>query len=82
MEYARMTDISAAQCRAARSLLGWRQDELEAASDVTKKTIADFERGARKPRAATLASLKATLEAAGIEFIFENGTGPGVCLRK
>lgn len=73
--------ISPAQCRAARSLLSWRQDELEEASGVTKKTIADFERGARMPRAATLSSIKSALETAGIEFINENGGGAGVRLR-
>ena len=77
-----MADISAAQCRAARALLGWRQDDLETATTVTKKTIADFERSASRPRATTLAAIKAALEAAGVQFIEENGTGPGVCLRK
>ena len=76
-----MADISPAQCRAARSLLSWRQDELEAASGVAKKTIADFERSARTPRAATLAAIRTALEAAGIEFIDENGGGQGVRLR-
>lgn len=76
-----MADISPAQCRAARSLLSWRQDELEEASGVAKKTIADFERGARTPRPATLEAIRATLENAGIEFIDENGGGPGVRLR-
>lgn len=77
-----MADISPAQCRAARSLLSWRQDELEAASGVAKKTIADFERGARTPRAATLATIRSTLETAGLEFIDENGGGAGVRLRE
>jgi transcriptional regulator with XRE-family HTH domain len=77
-----MADISPAQCRAARALLSWRQDELEEASGVAKKTIADFERGARAPRAGTLASIQATLEAAGIEFIDENGGGAGVRLKR
>lgn len=76
-----MKDISPAQCRAARSLLSWRQDELEASSGVTKKTIADFERGARTPREATLTAIRLALEAAGIEFIDENGGGPGVRMR-
>ncbi len=80
--YKKMTKITPAQCRAARSLLGWRQDELEAASSVTKKTIADFERGASKPREATISTIKSTLEEAGIIFIQENGEGPGVRLKK
>ena len=76
-----MADISPAQCRAARSLLSWRQDELETASGVTKKTIADFERGARTPRTTTLLAIQSALEKAGVEFIKGNGGGPGVRLR-
>ena len=40
-----------AQCRAARALLNWSQQDLVAHSKITKKTIADFERGATHPRA-------------------------------
>ena len=38
--------LSPAQCRAARALLNWTQEDLVRNSKVTKKTIADFERGA------------------------------------
>ena len=74
--------FSSAQCRAARALIGWSQDDLEAAAKVAKKTIADFERQARQPHARTLEALRAALEAAGVIFIAENGEGPGVRLRK
>ena len=77
-----MASISPAQCRAARSLLSWRQDELEEASGVAKKTIADFERSARTPRPATLKAIRTALESAGIEFIDGNGGGPGVRLHR
>jgi transcriptional regulator with XRE-family HTH domain len=72
--------ILPAQCRAARALLGWSQDQLEAASTVAKKTIADFERGARTPYDRTLADIQRALEAAGIEFTGQmiGGPGPGV----
>jgi hypothetical protein len=33
-------------------------------------------------RSSTLAAIRAALEAAGVEFIEENGGGPGVRLRK
>lgn len=74
--------LNAAQCRAARALLGWSQEELEGASQVAKKTIADFERGARMPYPRTLKDLRHALEGAGVEFIDANGGGPGVRLRK
>jgi transcriptional regulator with XRE-family HTH domain len=72
---------SAAQCRAARALLGWTQEDLVAHSHITKKTIADFERGAVTiPRPHTLAQITAALEAAGIEFLY--GRRPGVRLKR
>ena len=74
--------ISPAQCRAARALLAWSQAELEAAARVAKKTIADHERGVRQPYERTQEALRHALEAAGIEFIPENGGGAGVRLRK
>ena len=75
-------DILPSQCRAARALLGWSQDALEQASSVAKKTIADFERGARQPYARTLADIRTALEQAGVIFIASNGEGPGVRLRR
>lgn len=74
--------IAPAQCRAARALLNWSQDELERSSQVARKTIADFEREARQPYPRTLEALRAALEAAGVEFIEQNGGGPGVRLSK
>lgn len=74
--------ISPEQCRAARALLGWSQDELTASSGVSKKTIADFERGERMPYERTLRDLRAALESAGVVFIPENGEGRGVRLKK
>jgi len=63
-------------------MLGLSQADLEAASRVAKKSIADFEREATKPQLRTLDALQAALEAAGVEFIAENGGGVGVRLRK
>lgn len=60
--------------RAARALLGWSQDALAEASDVTKKTIADIERGVTtNPQSRTAKALREALEAAGIEFLDNNG---------
>jgi len=74
--------ITPAQCRAARALLNWSQDQLEASARVARKTIADFEREARQPYERTLAAMQAALEAAGVVFIEQNGGGPGVRLRQ
>ena len=74
--------MSPAQCRAARALIGWEQSQLASTAKVARTTLIDFEAGARQPRAATVAAIRAALEAAGVEFIPENGGGPGVRLRK
>lgn len=73
--------ISDGQCRAARALLGWTQDELSTKAAVAKKTIADFETGKRQPYDRTLADIRAALEGGGVLFIDQNGAGPGVRLR-
>lgn len=69
------------QCRAGRALLGWSQDDLEARSGVSKKTIADFEREAQIPYDRTLRDLELALEAGGAQLIPENGGGAGVRLK-
>ena len=61
--------ISNRQCRAARALLGWNQGDLEKAAEVSKKTIADFERDERIPYPRTLAAMQRALESAGVEFL-------------
>jgi transcriptional regulator with XRE-family HTH domain len=63
---------------AARALLGWSQEEMARHSKVAPKTIADLERGQGQRRAETEAKLRGTFEAAGIEFIDEDGPAPGV----
>ncbi len=70
------------QCRAARAILNLEQAELAEQSGVARTTIIDFEQAQRVPRGKTLAAIRAALEAAGVDFIEENGGGPGVRLRK
>jgi transcriptional regulator with XRE-family HTH domain len=70
------------QLRAARALLGWSQDQLSDASGVHKRTIARLELGEVTPQRRTVDTLRAALETAGIDFIAENGGGPGVRLTK
>lgn len=72
--------ISAAQCRGARAMLGMSQSELADAAKVSRPTVVDFERGARVPHPNNMAAIRQALEAAGMEFIPENGGGPGVRL--
>lgn len=71
-----------AQIRAGRSLLGWSQDDLVRESGVPKRTLVRLELGQGDPQRRTLAAIRTALEAAGVEFIPENGGGAGVRLRK
>lgn len=63
-------------------MLGITRESLAKAASVAMGTLTDFEGGKRTPYPRTLAAIRAALEAAGIEFIPENGGGPGVRLRK
>jgi transcriptional regulator with XRE-family HTH domain len=74
--------ITPSQCRAARGLLDWTQQELADAARIGVATVRLFERDAAESRQATLAVLRQAFELAGVEFIDENGGGPGVRLRK
>ncbi|MFC7050387.1 helix-turn-helix transcriptional regulator [Emcibacter nanhaiensis] len=80
-----MTDITPAQCRAARSMLNWSQADLAKAASVATKTISDFEKGAKNPRPAIMVVIKQAFEAAGLIFLADGETlpgGPGVRLKK
>nr|WP_307236254.1 helix-turn-helix transcriptional regulator [Pararhizobium capsulatum] len=70
------------QCRGARAMLGWSQAELAKAANVSRQTIADFERGAHVPISNNLAGIVSAFGTAGIEFIPENGGGAGVRFKK
>jgi transcriptional regulator with XRE-family HTH domain len=74
--------LTDAQCRAARGLLDWSQLDLAKQAGVGIVTIRQLEAGTHEPRRATLDVVRRALEAAGIQFIDENGGGAGVRLRK
>jgi transcriptional regulator with XRE-family HTH domain len=72
--------LNAAQCRMARAALQLGVRELAEAAKVSPTTITRLERGEELyPR--TLDAIQGALEAAGVEFIEQNGGGPGVRLR-
>jgi hypothetical protein len=76
--------LTSSQIRAARGLLRWSAEELARASALGLATIRRAE-GAEKATSLTAANdlaVRHAFEAAGVEFIDENGGGPGVRLRK
>jgi predicted transcriptional regulator len=76
--------VSIRQLKAARTLIGWSQKELASAADVSLPTIKRLEaaEGWLGGRQTTAYKIRGALEKAGVEFIDENGGGPGVRLRK
>lgn len=74
--------LTPAQSRAARGLVEWSQDQLAFAAHLGTSTIRDFEKGRRVPTHNNLAAIRRALEAAGVEFIPENGGGAGVRMRE
>lgn len=70
--------MTPAQCRAARGLLKWTQDDLAREARVSVVTVRNFENEKSAPQRATLDVMCRVLETAGIEFTPENGGGAGV----
>ena len=76
--------VSIRQIKAARALLGWSQDDLARAAEVSIPTIKRLEAfdGPLGGRDQTAEKIVSAIESAGVEFIGQNGSGPGVRLRK
>jgi len=75
--------ISVEQVRAARALLGWSQTQLAKQAGLSLPTVkrVETERGPKVSEDSRYA-LQRALELGGVEFIDENGGGPGVRLRR
>jgi transcriptional regulator with XRE-family HTH domain len=64
-----------------RVAVGWGVRDLAQAAGVSSNTVSRLEAGETlKPE--TAEAIRAALEAAGVEFIEQNGGGPGVRLRR
>ena len=76
--------LTSFQIRAARSILGWTAQDLARESSVSMRTIrrAELTGGDTNMTAPNDLSVRRALELAGVEFIDQNGGGPGVRLRR
>jgi hypothetical protein len=76
--------LTSGQIRAARAFLRWRAKDLARESAVGVATIrrAELTEDETSMTAPNDLSIRRALEAAGVEFIDENGGGPGVRLKK
>jgi transcriptional regulator with XRE-family HTH domain len=66
----------------ARAALNWTVRDLAEAAQLHRNTITNIETGRYAGDQETLARIVTVLKRAGVEFIDENGGGPGVRLRK
>lgn len=66
----------------ARAALNWTVRDLAEAAHLHRNTITNIETGRYAGDVQTLMVIATALKRAGIEFIDENGGGPGVRLRK
>ena len=69
------------QLRMARAAVGWGVRDLAKQAGVTANTVTRIENGA-DAKQSTMDALQRALEQAGVDFIDENGGGPGVRLRE
>jgi len=76
--------ITGAQIRAARALIRWSAKDLAQAASVGVATVsrAEAEDGNPTVTASNLKAMRTALEAAGIDFIAENGGGIGIRFKK
>ena len=66
----------------ARAALDWTVRDLAKATGLHRNTINNIEVGRYAGDPKTIELIEKTLKGAGVEFIDENGGGPGVRLRK
>jgi transcriptional regulator with XRE-family HTH domain len=66
----------------ARAALKWTVRDLAEAAGLHRNTVTNLEVGRYSGDPQTLAIIEQVLARAGVEFIDENGGGPGVRLRK
>ncbi|MCC6597704.1 MAG: helix-turn-helix transcriptional regulator [Alphaproteobacteria bacterium] len=65
--------ITIEQCRGARGVLGWTQQDLADASGLSKTAINNFEKGHSDIKAESLRAIRMAFESADIEFLERDG---------
>ena len=73
--------LSSEQCRAARALLNWTQEELAVRAGVSRSTVRGFESGQHELQRASAAMIRMALEQAGVILIEADEQGAGVRLQ-
>ena len=80
----KIKSLTSSQIRAGRALLRWSADDLARESALGVNTIrrAELAEDETSLTVANDLAVRRALEAAGVEFIDEDGGGPGVRLRQ
>lgn len=75
--------LTGSQIRAGRALVRWSAEKLAEAAKLGRITVTRAEAVDGKPSLteANVDAIRRVLETAGVEFIPENGGGPGVRLK-
>lgn len=63
------------QCRAARALLDWTQDELAERAAVSRSTVRGFEGGQHELHRATASAMRRALEDGGVVLLDPDDVG-------
>ena len=63
------------QCRAARGLLNWTQEDLAFQAELGIVTIRQFEAGRIQPRKKTLEAIRGAFDFYSVEILDEDGNG-------
>jgi transcriptional regulator with XRE-family HTH domain len=74
--------VTSAQLRMARAALNWTVRDLALATGLHRNTITNIEIGRYAGDPKTLDIIETVLRKAGVEFLEDNGGGPGVRLKK
>jgi transcriptional regulator with XRE-family HTH domain len=74
--------LTPSQCRAARGLLDWTQDELAEHAGLSRSTVRGFERRHHDLQAASEQRIVRTFAEAGVQLIPAGTAGPGVRLMR
>ena len=70
-----------AQVKMARGALGWSSEDLAKAANVHRNTVNNFETGRYGGKPEVLDAIQKALEDAGVIFLDDDGTGPGIRLK-
>jgi transcriptional regulator with XRE-family HTH domain len=79
--FLRLVPITGSQVRMARAALQMSVGELAAKASISPNTVTQIEAG-EEAWSAYMTVIQRTLEAADVEFIADDGRGPGVRLKR